>query len=111
MKPLHLTLKKEFFTMIKSGVKKEEYREIKPYWISRFCEDHPGCIGGDFMDPHTVMAYTFKEFDYVIAKNGYSGGSPLISWKHEGITIGTGNPEWGAIPGKIYFILKIGELQ
>lgn len=35
MKVLHLTLKKKWFDMIESGEKKEEYREIKPYWIRK----------------------------------------------------------------------------
>jgi len=34
MNILRLTIKKEWFDMIQSGEKKEEYREIKPYWIS-----------------------------------------------------------------------------
>jgi len=29
---LHLTLTKNWFDLILSGEKKEEYREIKPYW-------------------------------------------------------------------------------
>ena len=33
---LPLTLNKKWFDMILSGVKKEEYREIKSYWIKRF---------------------------------------------------------------------------
>lgn len=36
MKTLHLSLKKEWYEMIESGVKTEEYREIKPYWTRRF---------------------------------------------------------------------------
>lgn len=34
-KILYLTLKKQWFDLISSGVKNEEYREIKPYWIKR----------------------------------------------------------------------------
>lgn len=33
---LVLPIKKKWFDMIASGEKKEEYREIKPYWTSRF---------------------------------------------------------------------------
>lgn len=33
---LILPIKKKWFDMIKSGQKKEEYREIKPYYDSRF---------------------------------------------------------------------------
>lgn len=35
MKTLKLTIKKKWFDKIKSGEKKEEYREIKSYWIKR----------------------------------------------------------------------------
>lgn len=35
MEVLHLTLKKKWFDFIASGEKKEESREIKPYWDSR----------------------------------------------------------------------------
>ena len=31
-----LPIKKKWFDMIKSGEKKEEYREIKPYYATRF---------------------------------------------------------------------------
>ena len=33
---LILPIKKKWFDMIASGEKKEEYREIKTYWTSRF---------------------------------------------------------------------------
>lgn len=33
---LTLPIKKKWFDMILSGEKKEEYREIKPYWDTRF---------------------------------------------------------------------------
>ena len=35
MKTLHLPLKKEWYNMIESGIKTEEYREVKPYWEKR----------------------------------------------------------------------------
>ncbi len=38
MKILHLPLKKEWYEMIESGVKTEEYREIKPYWDKRLVD-------------------------------------------------------------------------
>lgn len=33
---LILPIKKKWYDMISSGEKEEEYREIKPYWTSRF---------------------------------------------------------------------------
>ena len=34
-------LKKQWYEKIKSGEKKIEYREVKPYWTKRF--EHAGC--------------------------------------------------------------------
>lgn len=108
MKVLHLTLKKKWFDMIASGEKKEEYRELKPYWVSRLTESHPGAIGGDLMHRHKVIAYTFKTFDYIHFANGYNRPE-IINIQCEGISIGNGKPDWGAEPGKEYFVIKLGE--
>ena len=35
MKILDLPLKKEWYNMIDSGIKTEEYRELKPFWANR----------------------------------------------------------------------------
>lgn len=35
---LHLPLKKKWFDLINARIKKEEYREIKPYWIKRLLQ-------------------------------------------------------------------------
>ena len=101
--------------MIKSGVKKEEYLEIKPYWINRLVLDADYPTNGqkeDFIDgygqPYVVTK--FKPFDIVSANNGYQKDCPNVKWVHKGIRIGTGREEWGAEPAKQYFILEIGEL-
>jgi hypothetical protein len=41
MSDLVLHVKKEFFDLIKSGEKKEEYRLCTPYWLNRFSDDKP----------------------------------------------------------------------
>ena len=84
---LILPIKKQWFDMILSGEKKEEYREIKPYWAKRL----------EFMKS--------KEF-CVIFKNGYSSKSPKLKCKCK-LRIGTGKAEWGAEEGKEYYILEI----
>ncbi len=106
MKPLFLILKKKWFDMTYSGVKTEEYREIKSYWIKRICEDHDGCIGGDFMDAHTVKAYTFKPFTHCYLRLGYTTDAPQLVRQIKEIVIDTGNPDWGAEPGKLYFVIR-----
>jgi hypothetical protein len=97
MKTLNITLKKKWFDMIASGEKKEEYREIKPYWQSRLCCGFP-------------TLYSAKDFDIVSANNGYAKDCPNIKWEHKGTRIGEGKQEWGAVPGVKYFILDIGDI-
>jgi len=36
---LRLSLKSKWFEMTKSGIKKEDYREINSYWIKRLTSD------------------------------------------------------------------------
>lgn len=101
MKTLHLTLKKKWFDMIASGEKKEEYREVKPYWEKRLANVVVK-IGGEDIE--------FKRWwDVVQFKNGYGKYSPIIKYKWHRIEIREGKPEWGAEPGKKYFVIKLGE--
>ena len=111
MKILRLTLKKKWFDMLVSGEKKEEYREIKQYWINRLCEKHPNSVisGGDLIDKHKGTNYTLKKFDWVIFTNGYGKHKPSIAFKVEDITISTGNTNWGAKEGERYFVIRIKE--
>ncbi len=109
METLHITLKRKWFEMTDSGEKPDEYREIKPYWLKRLCTAHRGSIGGDFMDEHKCIAYTFKKFDQVFARNGYKPTNKSWLRKCNGISIGEGKPEWGAEPGKKYFVISLGE--
>lgn len=93
---LVLPIKKKWFDMILSGKKKEEYREIKPYYESRFFNDYPDKNG----------EYTFQRNMNVIFRDGYRKDSPSIKCYVE-IKKGYGKPEWGAEPGKLYYVLKI----
>lgn len=96
MKTLILPIKKKWFDMILSGEKKEEYREIKPYYKSRF-------RNAGLLDPFgKAMPFT----EWVIFRNGYSADSPEIKAKCR-LHIKTGRPEWGAEPGKTYYTLEI----
>lgn len=85
---LTLPIKKKWFDMIKDGIKKEEYREIKPYYDSRFKDIEP--------------EYMYK----IIFRNGYSKNSPTIR-SNCVVSKHCGNPDWGAIPDKEYYVLKI----
>ena len=70
MKVLHLTLKKKWFDLIKSGEKKHEYRQDKPYWRKRLVDEN-----GEG-----------KHFDIIQFRNGYSKDAPTIFVKCNGIS-------------------------
>ncbi len=92
---LTLPIKKQWFDMIKSGEKKEEYRELKPYYDRRFT----------YYDKDLSEVF-IKGAMQIIFRNGYRKDSPKIKCLVN-IDIGSGNPEWGATPNKEYYVLKI----
>jgi hypothetical protein len=117
MKMLHLTLKRKWFDMIASGEKKEEYREIKPYWITRLANKHNGCMGGDFMDNHKVISYTFKDFGVIRFRNGYAKDARMMDIECKGIRLADleeVNPQWfgdkSQYEGCRIFIISLGKL-
>ncbi len=85
--------------MIKSGEKKEEYREVTNHWHKRLCN---GALN--------IFDIGYKEFDTVTFTNGYSPISPRIEIEFKGITVRTGKQEWGAESGKKYFVIKLGKI-
>lgn len=126
MKNLQLSLKTEWFEMTKSGVKKEDYREINEYWIKRLMNKEFHSPTGDFVLGITVdflqmnegvdsdqMKNVFKPFTLNIMTLGYPKAddtSRILKLEHKGIEIMTGNPDWGAVEGKLYFVIKHGEI-
>lgn len=34
----------------------------------------------------------------------------ILKLDHEGIEIRTGNPDWGAVPNRLYFVIKHGKV-
>lgn len=100
-KILHLTLKKKWFDMIALGEKKEEYREIKPYWVKRLFSDDVECNPTDYRSALTDMAEGYdhdhiynvygiwsQRFDIVRFKNGYAKNAPTIDVKCIEVTTG-----------------------
>lgn len=110
-----LSIKKKWFDMILSGVKKEEYREITPYYISRlsnlFCvwtknATYHSENMRQFLQSENARKNTIKE---IIFRNGYSKNSSSFNAKCT-LSVGTGKEEWGAEKDKKYFVLKIHEV-
>ena len=101
---LILPIKKKWFDMIRSGEKKEEYREIKPYYDKRF----GNILLGYSLDNVKAELYENIEFS-ILFRNGYSHNSPSLKCKCK-LKIGQGKEEWGAESGKEYYILEILEV-
>lgn len=106
---LTLTIKKKWFDMICSGEKKEEYREIKPYYDSRFEAYIPDFC--NFKKIEMDMSTAFVPVaDEIIFRNGYRKNSPKIKCKVK-VRKGYGRADWGAIPNKEYYILEILKVE
>ena len=84
-------IKRRWFDMVRSGEKKEEYRDKTPYYDARL---------GDCLE---------REID-VLLRNGYARASPTIKATVL-VTIGEGRPEWGASPGVPCYVLKIRAVE
>ncbi len=120
-KNLTLSLKRQWFEMTKAGIKREDYRELTPYWYSRLCL-YLGEIKTQkwwiyyFVNHHSIDQehhISFKSFDHNIMTLGYpksTDSDRILKLEHKGIEIRTGNPDWGAEPNKLYFVIKHGEI-
>lgn len=107
---LTLPIKKKWFDMILSGEKKEEYREMTPYYTTRFM-NHFGYIVMNGKTVETDLPEELKKDPKqpIIFRNGYSHRSPSFTAICS-LREGTGKPEWGAEPGKEYYVLTIHEI-
>ncbi len=106
---LTLPIKKKWFDMIKAGIKKEEYREIKPYYDSRFGNAIYGLPLKFISQELKEKTFGKKDFD-VKFTNGYGYSVPDLYCKCT-LKIGQGKSEWGAELNKEYYVLEILEVQ
>ncbi len=127
MSNLQLSLKKRWFDLTKSGIKTEDYREITPYWLKRLFKHNDYSILDDglidevinelktnkisFQELYAWAGWFPNEFDLNIITLGYpksTDSERILQLKHKGIEIREGNPEWGAEPNKLYFVILHG---
>ena len=124
---LRLSLKTNWFEMTKSGIKTEDYRELNEYWAKRLLKKVHTPHGGyfspmsdflkgkyDFAEWRQFAGNPFAQFDYNVMTLGYpKNGDPerILKLEHKGIEIRTGNPEWGAEPNKLYFVIMHGAVK
>ena len=112
-KVLTVHLAEPWYSMIVTGEKTEEYREIKPYWLRRITKDADGDYSYIHTDDGKFVALTLgsdfrSSYTHVLFINGYRKDSPRIEKKIESITIG--KPKKGLCPDKWldteFFIIK-----
>lgn len=100
---LNLPLKKKWFDMIKSGEKKEEYREWTDFWKKRLVAK---------IDDEEEMVY-FWNYDVLRFTLGYPKADDtekIMYFECDGITFSESeHPEWGGDPDYPTFIIKIGK--
>jgi hypothetical protein len=82
---LNLNLKRKWFDMILSGEKKEEYREIKPFWNRIFSSYIK--IKGKYYHPIDVI---------ICFSNGYAKDRDAFYCSVNGMKVGYGKEKWGA---------------
>jgi len=114
--------------MILSGEKREEYREIKPYYLIRLtnaAKDYEHCEGltndianeicKDLMNDtpiHVLLEHheKFRHYGTITFSNGYSKKRRQFEIELKSISVGTGNHSWGADVGRKYFVLHLGAI-
>lgn len=119
----------KWFDMTKAGIKTEDYRELNEYWCRRLLElddetewniwqeliedlANPKRKHEDAYQCLSFFGARLKKFDINIMTWGYPKSTDtgrILKLEHKGIEIRTGNPEWGAEPGKLYFVIKHGK--
>lgn len=106
---LRLTLKNIWFQLIRRGIKKEEYRDISPYYQTRLCANYDAksmeCQGCK-----TNYCRPVPKFDEVHFTLGYPTDQDLekhMVVKTKGLRKGWGRPLWGCSPSKRVFIIDL----
>lgn len=110
IKILHLNLKKKWFDLIDKGIKKEEYREIKPYWEKRLIDykalkyNYQAIALKRYMlGISTDVCKAFpKGYTHVMIRYGYT--KQFIIFTIGEIKFGIGNPDWGAPSDSVFII-------
>lgn len=117
-KVLTLSVKKEWFDKIMSNEKKEEYREIKGFWVKRImeCKQKMDAELSEEIaswlrqtgDMEKWKGLSFKPFTHVLFINGYGDDKPRVEKEIESIDID--RPRKGWCPddflGKEFFVIR-----
>ena len=98
---IHLVLTFEWYDMIDSGEKREEYREIKDYYKRLFLRNYEYV-----KDSNCQWVFLYRNIRSVIFHRGYT--STTMRWHVPYIGVGYGKPIWGA-PYHPVFVIGLGK--
>lgn len=96
-----LPIKRKWYDMIVSGVKKEEYRDPE-YWLHRLKREAVRQFG---------IGKTGFEGVKVKIRAGYRLDAPTAILTLQYAMVGPGFEEWGAVPGVEYLVLRIARVE
>ena len=128
-KTLHLNLKRKWYDLIESGIKTEEYRDLKDYFYRIFINRNVPAIQRGFFSilytsitsgnykehelqqANILLPNITKDYKTITFSNGYAKDRDQFVIELKGIEIKEGNPDWGAEAGKKYFVLHLGHVK
>lgn len=104
--------------MWRSGDKKIDFREIKPYWANRFCENYDSVCKSRFkhgLKPcvaynMTCICFKPKKYERLILNKGYPNkddSTRRLIRLNPVIGIGKGEERLGSDPRQFYFTVSI----
>lgn len=102
MKTLHLNLTFRWYDMIQAGLKKDEYRDLK--WLNRIGNRCKGCVTRSCLGHPKLRWPVPTDYTHICFHRGYTKTTML--WSIFDVTIGRGNPDWGA-PDQIVIIIHL----
>lgn len=108
---LHLSLKKEPFEQIAAGIKLEEYRDVKPYWIKRLMVKECCQLVSLELMAALTKPESFQKYDIIRFRNGYAQKDPEIEVEFKGIHYGYPHGDWiGFLTQNWYFCIELGRI-
>ena len=97
---VHLITSAKWFEMIRKGIKTVDYREIKQYYARLFACGQIRLNGTAYEDYKVNICLHL----------GVRKHHATMLLECEGLSVGVGRPEWGAVPGVPYYRLCLGKI-
>ena len=97
---LHLITSAKWFKMIYKGIKTVDYREIKQYYGRLFSCGQIRINGMYYQDYQVNICFHL----------GYGRNCSSMLLECEGLSVGVGKPEWGAVLNVPYYRLCLGKI-